>query len=392
MDGDNLPTDAAGAVFGLTSPAPRDETVVVDGGTVSLRAGRSTLAVAGAGGRDHRESVDAAVDVAERALDLLCYRRGVALAVPDPYDEHIAWLPSAAGVHMVLTTLAPLSAAVSATAEVHDAHGRRKPSAPRPATQWDASLRYFRASQLAATLNDSYRSLWLAVESLLDVVLPYTTGGESTWVKDAFAAAGVAGIDVLRGVPRRAVTPNAAKAAYRYFYDSRRNLLFHSKRSRGSLSRRSEAQHRDLEEALAALAVLYADLGQQITGEHRQTSGMTYVGFDNIGDGIEAAGATMFLLDEEPQPDDIAFTLGARAAASGMAQAPAPEREPGFVTYTASDLRPTAPFQIVAVTAGHRQAVAARFLGRVDASDVSRVDVRLRHRLSNAGTRDRFAH
>lgn len=391
VDGEQLREDIGGAVLGLTAPAAVSERLAFDGWTLALEAGRSTIVVTGSAGSDHRRVVEDAANAAEHGLDLLCYRKGVAAAVADPFDEHVAWWPTAEGTHLVASTLLPLRAGMSATAEVRDAQGRIVPP-PHRSDRWDESLRHFRASQLATTVRDSYRSLWLAVESLLDFVSPHLTpGGESAWVEGALAAAENVGVDIARELPGWARRGSAPADAFRYFYDSRRNVLFHAKRSRGPLTRRTEEEHRDLERALEALAWLYAELGRHVTGEHRQIGGMTYAGFDLIGDRVEESESVVLLLPDEPTDGETVDELALRAVASAPAYAPPLLRAPGLVTCTADRVRLAGPFLCVSVVAAGAPLLAARFIGMVDATASGRVDVRVRVRLGSMHTRDRFA-
>lgn len=393
IDGVALPVVSGGAMLRLVDPSPTSTDLVLDGWTASLIEDRAMLVVTGSAVTGHAAVLSGALDVAERALDLLCYRGGPALAVARPFDEHVVWWPTSVGLHVFATATQSRRFTASAAAEVRDAQGRIvPPPAPRP-PQWDESLRHFRASQRAMTLDESYRSMWLAVESLLDLILPHRAGSEAAWVKAAFDAAENCGVPIDARIPVRVDGGTPGERAYNYFYRSRRNLFFHSKRSRTPLPRPSEPTYRNLHDALIALAPICSDLAAHLTGERRITGGMTYAGWNGLGDRLAAAGATIHLLKQTPGDDDevTAPALTAAAVWSGLACAPQTLRHPGLVTYTATVRdRLLAAFRTLVLTVGDGPMTHAELPGELDVSDTARTDLRLRHTLASSHARDRF--
>jgi hypothetical protein len=394
VDGAALPVASGGAMLRLVDPSPISTELVVDGCTTLLIEDRATLVVTGSAAAEQPAVLSGALDVAERALDLLCYRGGPALSIAYPFDEHIVWWPTSVGTHVVATATQPRRSTMSATAQGRDAQGRIvPPPAPRP-PQWDESLRHFRFSQRATTLGESYRSMWLAVESLLDVIVPATAiGGEAAWVQAAFDAAENGGVPIDARIPEHVHGGTPGKRAYTYFYGSRRNLLFHSKRSRGPLPRPSEPMYRELHDALIALTPVCADLAAHLTGERRITGGMTYAGWNDLGDRLAAKGSTLHLLKQTPGDDDevAAAALAACAAWSGGARAPETLRHPGLITYTAT-VRDhiSAAFRTLILTVGDGPVAHAELPGTLNVSDCAQTDLRLRHRLDSSHARDRF--
>lgn len=392
VDDLQLPVDTGGAVFSLTEPAPATATLGIDGWVTTLSAGSTLVHVAGSGARDHACVLPGALDAADRALDLLCYRGGPALSVAHAFDDHVVWWPGADGLQVVVTATQPRRFNTTATLTVRDASGSIVPPPTPPPPQWDESLRHFRYSQTASTLADSYRHLWLAVESLLDVVLPHpAAGGESTWVTAAFDAAESMGVPVSSRIPSHVNGATTGERAYHYFYSSRRNLLFHAKRSRRPMSRETEPVRRELHDALSGLAPLFADLAATLTGEQRRTGGMTYSGFDLLCDGIADDGAIHLLAGDADVDEPSTAAITTAAVWSGAVRVPGTLRYPGLVTFVASGAAIPSPFQTLVLTRTRGPVAGADFAGPIDLTDAARTELRLRHRLVSNSARDRFA-
>jgi hypothetical protein len=393
IEGAALPVDDSGAVLRMTESSPITADTHIDGWTTSLVQGRDFLIASGGNVPGQPAVLAGSIDAAERALDVVCYRGGPALGLSHSYDEHIVWWATDKGPHFVATaTFFFRTTGGGGRLTVRDKYGRIvPPPTPRP-PQWDESLRHFRSSQRAESLGESYRSLWLAVESLLDVLLPAVgAGNEAAWVQDAFAEAMRRGVQIDSRIHARISGRDPVDRAYKYFYDERRNVLFHSKRSRGQMPVASEAAYRDLRDAQVALTQIYAALGALLTAESRRAGGMTLHGFDSLADGILNSGPRMHLFQELPNVDDLPRDAETLAVWSGAARAPATLRWPGLVTYVARmrEHRPRA-FRVIALTTDGPLHLSGDLAGLLDVSYAVQTDLRLRVNLGAMYGRDRF--
>jgi len=121
-----------------------------------------------------------------------------------------------------------------------------------------AAYRYFRYSQAAQNVFDAYRNMFLALESLLDTVVPKQSGeGETDWLKRALVDA-----VRLKGLDLGAFAKPAGKDPVEDFVDAHysavRCAVFHSKSSAGQVLRPGSlaAQDTVLQQLLAVQALV----------------------------------------------------------------------------------------------------------------------------------------
>jgi hypothetical protein len=165
------------------------------------------------------------------------------------------------------------------SAGVTDTSGRVDSPSP-PAETWHQSMRFYRQAQLSEDLFDSLRSLWLAVENLLDDLHPQGAGqSEGRWLRAALAAAETL-VDLRRYLPPSSRPP--CEDAYAYFYDDLRGSIFHAKGSRGPRLPHEVATMRDLAERQSRLTRLYLDLLSEMCGVRRPGGVLTNAGFDML--------------------------------------------------------------------------------------------------------------
>jgi hypothetical protein len=270
----------AGAAFRLTTPSPVDaEFDRGDGWTARVAEGSAVVAVEGSGCDNYTQAVTSAIDVAHQALDLFSARGRADLTTDNTENFHIAlWNESGASVLRVVAITLLRASVGSVEVVVRNAAGAIVPQ-PAPVEVWHQSMRFYRLSQLSEDLFDSLRSLWLAVENLLDSVEPQAPGErEGQWLKRALQAAG-AMVNLNRYLPAgSAKQPH--NQAYEYFYDQLRVSIFHAKGSRGPQLPQDVTGMADLAERHERLTRFYLDLLDEVTKVRRASGGMTYDGFD----------------------------------------------------------------------------------------------------------------
>ena len=145
--------------------------------------------------------VDAAIDIAHRALDLSSVESGDPLLTDAPADNHIM-LERANGRQVVRH-----QSRGEIPIEVRGRVDAAAPTIARPST-WTPAFRFYRLSQGSRDHFDAYRNMFLGLEALLDQLFPRKHGEkEKVWLLRSVKAAG-AKVDL-----QRLVTPGAAGPA-----------------------------------------------------------------------------------------------------------------------------------------------------------------------------------
>ncbi len=107
----------------------------------------------------------------------------------------VGWI-SPAGQTLQIVGRNQVSSRLRAKGEVRDADGNLVVQPPPPPKVWHESLRYYRVSESSTDLFDSFRNLYLAIESLLSHVVPPTTKpngnpeGDGDWLERALRVVG----------------------------------------------------------------------------------------------------------------------------------------------------------------------------------------------------------
>jgi hypothetical protein len=223
------------------------------------------------------------LDAAQKALDLLAIRTGTALVVEEADSHHIAWWTEPRGLVLRVVTIADFGVTFSATAIVSDAGGNIVPAAPTSALPWHPSFRYFRLSQTASDLFDSYRNMYLALESLLSAVVPQSpkaSGGiesEGKWLRRALRTLNTS-LPLAPYAPANSGDPVAS--IFDDLYTRTRTAVFHAKSGRPYLLPQGRQSRPQVVESLDRLGRLYLDLAAFHLSARRPSSGLTYAGFD----------------------------------------------------------------------------------------------------------------
>ena len=230
---------------------------------------------------DYAQSRDAAFVAAQQGLDLFSIARTGDMGIHHAESEHIVWWPEAAGQVLRMTNVSRLEFSGSGAGFAPEPDGKPNPKPPVPPVTWHASLRYFRLSQSTEDLFDSYRNLYLALESILDRIAPQKSTGEreGAWFKRALD---VAHDKVGLGPYAPRGSTNPVDDLFKELYKDTRTALFHSKGSRPSLLPHAGKGRETVGAVLERLGLLFIELANR---ELSSRSGINYLapaGFDDM--------------------------------------------------------------------------------------------------------------
>ena len=327
------PGQRTGAAFRLVE-APKTAAAWTRSDGWTVRVSASSRYVVAQGGREslYTAAWRDAYAVTQEALDVWSARGIADWETDDPSGNHITFWDGADGAAVRTAAREILRITVGTPrVEVRDARGDLVPQ-PAPPEDWHQSMRFFRQSQRATDLFDSLRSLWLALENLLDSIEAYRPGSdrEEGWLKRALQAAGRhVTLPAYLPAPAGSGRPKAPhNAAYDYFYADLRTHLFHAKASRQpSLPRDADAAH-DLADRHERLTRLYLDLLSATSGVSRMSGGMMIGGFnmavaflDDTPRVLVSDDSTPFDPDQRsPTPADGRLLAGPAARDSALEQ------------------------------------------------------------------------
>jgi hypothetical protein len=294
---------SGGAVFNLVDSAGMDATFETTADErVNVSESSRAVVVSNLGASDYETAWRKGLTVAQQALDVFSARGLVDLHLQDPQYDHLAVYGQDGGQVLRVVGVATLNVHFGAAGVVvRSKEGEIVPQPP-PVSAWHESMRYYRQAQLSDDLFESFRSLWLGVENLLDSLEPATPGErEKKWLKRALKKADAA-INLKRFLPQR-LKGNAVDAAYKYFYDETRAHLFHAKASRRPLLPYEEIGTNLLVSRHGRLTRVYLALLEHVTGVRRPTSMLMKGGFELMAAGVEK-GPTAILVTDDPVPED----------------------------------------------------------------------------------------
>lgn len=250
---------SAGGAFRLSEPAPQTATENTGGWTIEVRAGSEIVLARSEGPASYETARDEALPAATQALDFLCLRGTRARGIRHAGTEHIVWWSE--GTESVIRLLSVPTVRLS-VGMVTVTGGT--PVVPPPPV-WQESARYFRLSQLTDDLFDSFRNIYLALESVLDHLAPQRTTPpierEGEWFRRALTEAGTI-VNLAGHAPKGASDP--IDALHRELYVATRNLVFHAKSTRAYLLPHSSPQRRAVDDTTRRAADLYLALAEKV--------------------------------------------------------------------------------------------------------------------------------
>jgi hypothetical protein len=275
----NIPT--SGGVFVLDKPCLTNSVLDVgDGWETEVRENGRCILARGRVLGTYEEAREQAILAVQRGLDLLCIRGFVNLTTTGIGEEHIVWWQGDQGMTLRVYGVTTQNFQMSGTLTVLDPSGNVVPQPPAPNLAWHDSFRYFRLSQTTDDLFEAYRSLFLALESILSEIVPvrtYPNEGETDWFRRAFQEIAARGLFNFVSIMPSAADPVTAA---RQDLVGNRNASFHAKNHRSHLTPHDPVSRQALNASLERLSRLYLTLVSSHLGVQRRESGMTRIGFD----------------------------------------------------------------------------------------------------------------
>ena len=294
--------DQGGAVFILPEVASTDAEFTTDHGErVSIAERSRGVVVTELTAGDYETAWRNGLIAAQQALDIFSTRGLADHHLSSPQFEHLAVYSGDGSQVLRLVGVSTLNVRVGPiTGEVLDPEGNPQ-AQPAPVSVWDESMRYYRQAQLSDDIFESFRSLWLALENLLDSLEPQARGErEKEWLKRALAKADSA-IELKRFLPKGSAS-NPVDAAYTYFYVETRTHLFHAKASRKPLLPYEQHGTNLLVSRHRQLTSLYLELLEHVIGVRRPSGMLVKGGFERMMTGLEAEPAIQ--ITDDPGPED----------------------------------------------------------------------------------------
>lgn len=293
----NSSSSATGAVFKLSSPARWFiEEHLSGGGTVRASPHSPFFFVSVPPQNSHSTALNESVACAQQGLDLASVQGYGDHWLPDPLDWNLVWWQDAGAVALRFTELSAAEVTITAHATVRDSQGNAPPPVTAPPHAWDESYRYFRLSQTTDDLFDSYRNLYLALESILNSIAPIQPRGkngweqEKVWIPRALNAVGLASLASLAPSP---TTATPADDIYDDLYKDKRTALFHAKGNRAHYVPHNPVTRQSVAESHERITNLYLAIVETRRRIIRQSGGITDAGFRSITSVLDA-GSRMY--------------------------------------------------------------------------------------------------
>ncbi|MGW1344239.1 hypothetical protein ACWCOV_24590 [Kribbella sp. NPDC002412] len=306
--GIDLGADGA-AVFELTSQTDDEDFIypLPDGSAVVVPASSRYVVVRQCPGATFDEVHGNAREAANRAIDVYLGLRGRPLVLAHKDSAYLVAWQSQTGHTLRLVGRIQVSTRVRAKGEVRHADGTLVIPAELPPPQaWHECLRYYRVSESATDLFDSFRSLYLAVESLLsDVVppVPKPNGqpeGDSAWLKRALQVVGLA-------VDLRPYAPPSQQAAHnaihRELYRSLRTAIFNSKKGRATWTPQAWSSRAVVVEARIRYARMFRTLAAEYLGMRYPSGGFVQAAWETAWETV-LSDTRVFVSDDPTKVDD----------------------------------------------------------------------------------------
>lgn len=314
---------STGGAFRLGEAAAQSSTEVIGDWTIEVAAGSEIVVARGNGPATYDEARDEALAAANKGLDFLCLRGARPMAIRHAGTEHIIWWSDGSGSVIRLLSVPTVMLHVGGVT----VSGGTAVVPPPPV--WQESARYFRLSQLTDDLFDSFRNIYLALESMLDHLAPQRTTApferEGEWFRRALTQAGTI-VNLAGHAPKGASDP--VEALYNELYVSTRNLVFHAKSTRAYLLPHSSSERRAVEDTTRRAAYFYVALAEHVVHLRRPGSGWFAGAWRMQVDAL--APRLGIVVTNDPAPfsvDDVAINpRGGDVAALSVTRASAHDR------------------------------------------------------------------
>lgn len=173
---------AAGAAFQLRRPAEKSIFIEHEEGTVSIRAGASSVTVQLRNAIPESDLRDFAWRIVQEALDIRAATHREALSTYRGDHECAFWFLTQNGYTLVIVDVVHSRWNMNATLSV-GTDAITPPQSP-PSVPYHPALRFYRLSQISDDLFDAFRNAYLALECIVSDVSPINANEkEAVWLK-----------------------------------------------------------------------------------------------------------------------------------------------------------------------------------------------------------------
>ena len=286
----------AGVALPLSAPSGRDRVhrFQTEGWEVELRQRRRHVVARTAHPLVGDALLDAAIDIAHRALDLSSVENGDHLLTEAPADNHII-LERANGREVVRHQSA---GAIPLVVEAKGTVDAAAPTITHPLA-WTPAFRFYRLSQSSRDHFSAYRNMFLGLEALLDQLFPQQRRErERDWLLRSVRAAS-ARVDLQRLATPGAADPGSDLVDRLYGI---RLKLFHAKTGR-TLIPDDRVSYTDVADAYPLLLALWTEIARGWLAPVRRGARWSHSVFRTM---MEAHASLRFGVtsDATPPPDD----------------------------------------------------------------------------------------
>lgn len=235
--GVDLGADGAG-VFELISESDDENFMcrLADGSVAVIPPNSRYVVVRQCPGVDFAATHTKAREAANQALDLYFGQGGRPVLIAHKDSPYVVCWNSPTGYTLRIVGRNQVSSRLRAKAVAYGSDGKVVEQSPPPKV-WQESLRYYRVSESATDLYDSFRNLYLAIEALLSHVVPPQARsdgraeGDGDWLERALR-------DVCCKVDLTPYAPASPKAPWnaihQELYANLRTAIFHAKTGRAT--------------------------------------------------------------------------------------------------------------------------------------------------------------
>jgi hypothetical protein len=172
----------AGAAFQLRKPAKKSISIEHEEGTVSIRAGASSVTVQLRNAVHESDLRDFAWRIVQEALDIRAATHREALSTYRGDHECAYWFLNQNGYTLVIVDVVHTQWSMNATLSVGT--DAINPSLTPPSVPYHPALRFYRLSQISDDLFDAFRNAYLALECIVSDVSPINANEKETaWLK-----------------------------------------------------------------------------------------------------------------------------------------------------------------------------------------------------------------
>lgn len=185
----------SGEAFLLANAPVQDAEAELNQWKIAVRRGVKVVVAYGGSTSSPEATHTAALNAANLGLDYMSVRGLCDVAIKDSGDDYMLWWRNGIDLTLRINTIFSTLFHATATGIAKDTNGKIHPSSPPPPASTHDAFRFVRMSRTSQYLYDSYRNMFLALESLLSDLRPKAQKangrweGEGEWFRNAMSEA-----------------------------------------------------------------------------------------------------------------------------------------------------------------------------------------------------------